>query len=217
MRYGMVIDLAKCTGCQACTIACKAENSVPSSTPDDYLKARAIFWHRVISVISGKYPNVRMQLYPMPCFHCENAPCVKVCPVQATYKRQDGLVMMDYEKCIGCKYCMIACPYGARSFNFKHQDSEKYSNPDVPLRRDGVVEKCTFCVHRIDKAVKEGKKFGNPDGEVTTACNEACPANARYFGDLDDSNSEVSKLIARRKAIQLRPDLGTNPQVYYLV
>lgn len=217
MIYGMVIDLDKCTCCQSCTIACKAENNVPYSTPEDYKRQRMISWHRVIVSTVGKYPSAKMQIYPMPCFHCENAPCVKVCPTRASYKRKDGLVIIDQKICIGCKYCMIACPYGARFFNFKKQEGKEYHNPDVPLRKEGVVEKCTFCVHRIDKAVKEGKKVGNPDGEVTTACNEACPAGARYFGDLDDPNSVVSKLLGARKGVQLRQDLLTNPSVYYLL
>lgn len=206
MRYGMVIDLAKCTACQACTIACKSENNVPDG----------IFWHRVIPFTKGRYPSVRTELTPRPCMHCENAPCVTVCPTKATYKRKDGLVLIDYDKCIGCKYCIQACPYGVRSYTVKQPAAAQYNNPEVKAVYKGVVEKCTFCVHRIDKAVKEGKKVGNPDGEVTTACNEACPSEARYFGDLDDPNSVVSKKIAQREHVILKEYLGTKSQVYYL-
>lgn len=206
MRYGMVIDLAKCTACQACTIACKAENNVPDG----------IFWHRVLPFTKGKYPSVKTELIPRPCMHCENAPCVTVCPTKASHKRKDGLVLIDYDKCIGCRYCIQACPYGVRSFTQKQPVLAQYANPNVKAAYKGVVQKCTFCVHRIDKAAKEGKKVGNPDGEVTTACNEACPAGARYFGDLDDPKSEVSRLIASKKAVQLLPQYGTKPQVYYI-
>lgn len=211
VRYGMLIDLDKCTACQACTIACKTENNVPEG----------VFWHRVIpSPVKGGFPNPKLEIIPRPCMHCKNAPCVMVCPVKATYKREDGLVVQDNDKCIGCGYCIQACPYGVRTFTRYEPEQREYHNPDVHLPSIGVpiigtVQKCTFCIHRIDKAKKEGRKIGNPDGEVTTACNEICPAGARFFGDLDDPNSEISKQIAARKAVQLLPQYGTEPQVYY--
>ncbi len=215
VRYGMVIDLDRCVGCAACAVACKAENSVTSSTPEDYKKRRLMEWNRVVTVIKGKYPNVSGSIMPLICNHCENPPCVKVCPVDATYKREDGLVLQRYERCIGCKYCMVACPYQQRFFNFYEQADKEYHNPDVPPRISGIVEKCTFCRHRIDKAIAEGKKIGSPDG-VEPACTQACPAKTRTFGDLDDPDSEVSKLLRSRRNYQLRADLGTEPQVYYL-
>ncbi|KCZ73328.1 Fe-S-cluster-containing hydrogenase subunit [Candidatus Methanoperedens nitroreducens] len=215
VKYGMVIDLDRCVGCQACAVACKAENSVTSSTPEDYKKRRLIEWNRVITVFKGKYPNASASIMPILCNHCEKAPCVKVCPVDATYKREDGLVLQRYERCIGCKYCMVACPYGQRFFNFYKQEEKDYHNSDVPPRIAGIVEKCTLCVHRIDKAKAEGNKIGSPDG-VITACAQACPGKARIFGDLDDPESEVSKLLSSRRNYQLRADLGTEPQVYYM-
>jgi Fe-S-cluster-containing dehydrogenase component len=158
VRYGMVIDLDRCVGCAACAVACKAENSVTSSTPSDYKKRRLMEWNRVVTVFKGKFPNVSASIMPLICNHCEHPPCVKVCPVDATYKREDGLVLQRYERCIGCKYCMVACPYQQRFFNFHEQETKDYHNPDVPHRISGIVEKCTFCRHRIDKAIAEGKK-----------------------------------------------------------
>lgn len=215
VRYGMVIDLDRCVGCAACAVACKAENSVTSSTPEDYKKRRLMEWNRVVTVFKGKFPNVSASIMPLICNHCEHPPCVKVCPVDATYKREDGLVLQRYERCIGCKYCMVACPYHQRFFNFHEQEEKEYHNPDVPVRISGIVEKCTFCRHRIDKAIAEGKKIGSPDG-MEPACTQACPAKTRTFGDLDDPDSEVSKLLRSRRNYQLRADLGTEPQVYYL-
>jgi len=215
VRYGMVIDLDRCVGCAACAVACKAENSVTSSTPEDYKKRRMMEWNRVVTVFKGKFPNVSASIMPLICNHCEHPPCVKVCPVDATYKREDGLVLQRYERCIGCKYCMVACPYHQRFFNFYKQEEKDYHNPDVPGRISGIVEKCTFCRHRLDKAIAEGKKIGSPDG-VEPACTQACPAKTRTFGDLDDPDSEVSRLLRSRRNYQLRADLGTEPQVYYL-
>lgn len=198
-RYGMLIDLDKCTFCQACTIACKAENNIPDG----------MFWNKVRAVPNGKpYPEYRVTPLPMPCMHCEDAPCVQVCPVSATYTRPDGIVAIDYDKCIGCKYCIASCPYGARTFNKEKAFVEvggkpAWYNASVPVRPQGVVEKCTFCSHRIDA------------GNLTPACVAACPSDARLFGDLDDPNSEVSKLNASRQAKPLRPELGVKPKVTY--
>ena len=175
-RWGMVIDLDKCVGCQACSTACKNENNVPHGSPDEQRLRRDIYWNKVIAVTNGKYPRVNTELIPMPCMHCDHAPCVTVCPAKATYRREDGIIVQDFRRCIGCKYCIVACPYGARSFNSKEQEEEEYHRPDLPpdrnvwgqwpfpTRTHGVVEKCTFCFHRIDQAIKEGKKIGNRSG-----------------------------------------------------
>ena len=224
-RWGMVIDLDKCVGCQACSIACKSENNVPHGSPDEQEFRREPYWHRVITVSEGEYPTARTEFIPMPCMHCDQAPCVTVCPAKATYRREDGIVVQDFRRCIGCRYCIVACPYGVRSFNFKDQIEEEYSRPDLPPDREvkgmwpfphriqGVVEKCTFCFHRIDEAIREGKKVGE---DVVPACVEACPTKARAFGDLDDPNSEVSQLLASRTSFRLREEMHTQPKVHYL-
>ncbi len=221
VKYGMVIDLDRCTACQGCTIACNMENNTSVELDHDKIRV-GISWHRVLAVQKGEYPNVSVDYTPRPCQHCENAPCIQVCPTAARSKREDGLVLIDYNVCIGCGYCLLACPYGVNVKNAANMKMEEYHNPDAMDNNygsppyQGVTEKCTFCVQRIDKAVRAGKKFGNPDGEVTTACNQACPAEARFFGDLDDPNSTVTKVIAKR-SMRLKEHLGTKPQVYYLV
>ncbi len=221
VRYGMVIDLDRCIACQACTIACNLENNTSVELDDNKVRI-GVSWHRVLAIEKGEYPNHSVEYIPRPCQHCENAPCVQICPTGARRKREDGLVLIAYDTCIGCRYCLVACPYSVNIFNAANLKNEEYRNPDATGNNagsptyQGIVEKCTFCVHRIDKAVKEGKKMGNPDGEITTACNQACPAGARFFGDLDDPNSTVNKLIAKRSSMRLKEHLGTNPQVYYL-
>jgi Fe-S-cluster-containing dehydrogenase component len=225
-RWGMVIDLDRCTGCQSCTIACKSENNVPFGSPEEHEHRTTPFWQKVIAASSGEYPSVSIDLIPMPCMHCDNPPCVTVCPAKATYKREDGIVIQNFRRCIGCKYCIVACPYGVRSFNYKEPEEEEYNRPDPPPDREdrgiwpfphrvhGVVEKCTFCFHRIDQGIKEGKKIGE---EVVPACVEACPAQTLHFGDLDDPDSEVSGLLASRQWIRLREEMGTSPKVFYLL
>lgn len=204
-KWGLVIDLNKCTeGCRECVDACKAENNVP--TFDD--PKIDINWIRTVT-LNQKFPNAEKRLVPMLCNHCENPPCVQVCPVKASFIRKDGIVLVDMHRCIGCRYCMIACPYRARSFNFKNPEEglkNRKRNPDVPLRKEGVVETCTFCVHRIDRGIEP-------------ACVEACNKlhkDAMTFGNLNDPNSKVSKLVATSKVHQIRADLGTKPKVYYI-
>lgn len=224
-KWAMVIDLDKCTGCQACLVACKVENNVPHGSPEEQRRRRDIYWNKMIAVTRGKYPRVRTELIPMPCMQCDDPPCVTVCPAKATYRREDGIVIQNFRRCIGCKYCMVACPYGARSFNFRKQDEKEYHRPDLPpdigsreiwpfpMRTQGVVEKCTFCFHRIDRGMKEGKKIGT---DVVPACVEACPSSAMAFGDLDDPRSPVSIAFGPRTAFRLREELKTNPKVIYL-
>ena len=206
MHYGLVVDTKYCIGCHCCAFACKNENNVP----DD------IWWNRVmtdggedIDTPSGEYPNLSMSHITVSCQHCENPACVKVCPVGATYKDPEtGVVRQDYDKCIGCRMCMAACPYtGVRSFNWEeptHSVDFALGGRGVPAHQKHTVEKCTFCWHLLAK------------GE-DPACVRVCTGRARTFGDLDDPDSEVSQLLREREYKQLLPDEGTKPSVYYLV
>ncbi len=206
MHYGMAIDTKRCVGCSACTIACKMANNIPND----------IFWTRVLTdggdvpdTPAGEFPRVRMRYITVGCQHCENPACVKVCPVGATYQDPDtGVVRQDYDKCIGCRMCMAACPYtGVRSFNWeepRYQTPYAIGDADAPAHQKHVVEKCTFCYQRITK-------------DEVPSCMDLCPARARHWGDLDDPTSEVSQVIAAREYMQLLPEKGTKPSVYYLV
>jgi len=206
-KWVMVIDQAKCIGCGYCTMACRAHNDV----------APEISWNKVIQV--GKIGEKQVFL-SRPCMQCEHAPCVEVCMVKASYRRADGIIMMDYDRCIGCRYCEIACPYNARAFNWKpftgpNPAVPTWGSPEVPRRPRGVVEKCTFCYHRIDRGLSLGLTPG-VDEDATPACVVACPVQARAFGDINDPESVVSKLLAQYSSYRLREDLGTMPHVYYL-
>jgi Fe-S-cluster-containing dehydrogenase component len=206
-QWAMVIDQSKCIGCGYCSLACQAHNDI---NPD-------IEWNRVepVDQVNGK--DVFL---PRPCMQCSNAPCVEVCPVKASYYRSDGIVMMDYDRCIGCRYCEVACPYQARSFNWKAFEGPNpavpdWGQPEVPRRPRGVVEKCAFCYQRIDRGLALGMQPG-VDPDATPACVVACPTGARMFGDLNDPESNVSKAIQAHPAYRLRESLGTGPRVYYL-
>ena len=212
MRYGMVIDLTRCASCYACQLACKIEHFLPPG----------IFWGRVIVGETGEYPAVRKVSLPVLCNHCKEAACVDVCPTGATKKREDGIVKIDYDECMGCRYCLIACPYQARTF---YTDDKIEYNPGqgfTPLEeighklyQPGTVVKCDFCRERVDTAVAEGLKPG-VDWDATPACVNICYTKARTFGDLDDPESEISRLIREKKGFQLHPEHGTDPSVYYL-
>jgi molybdopterin-containing oxidoreductase family iron-sulfur binding subunit len=221
----MMIDLDKCTGCQSCTAACRAENSVPFSGPEQAELGRAVFWQEVLErEIHGHYPFLETQYVPRLCMHCEHPPCVKVCPVEATYKNDEGVVLVDYNRCIGCRLCATGCPYGVRYFNWYPPEFpgqlDQAVNPDVPVRPQGVIEKCTFCIHRLEevkaRAAEEGREVADAEVVLLTACNQACPASARYFGDLENPESTVARLARSPRSFVLLEDLGTEPRVYYL-
>ena len=204
----MVIDLLRCIGCHACTYACKAENTT----------GKGVFWTLVYDYERGKYPNVIRSFLPILCMHCENAPCEQVCPSGATHKRMDGIIAIDQNKCIGCKACMVACPYHVRFENPEdtyltmegHQKKERSIS-----RHPGIVEKCNFCKDRIEWGIAHGLTPGL-EWDANPACVNACPANARAFGDLDDPNSEISRLISSQKGEVLHGEFGTSPSVFYI-
>jgi len=221
-RYGMVIDLDKCNNCDecsaehsACVDACREENNVASFGDRKYPEWD-IHWIRKVTIApkdgsemdaetaAGEDAETSSKSVILLCNHCDKPPCAQVCPVQATYKRDDGIVIVDHHRCIGCRYCMIACPYNARWFNF--QDDEDWPNKDQPKRSHGVAEACTLCAHRLDVG-------GTP------ACVEACAkagAGALVVGDLNDPDSEIATLIANNAVKRIREDLGTEPKVHYI-
>lgn len=221
-KWGMIIDLDKCSGCQACVIACKAENNIAIATSEESLMGRSIRWMELLPYIEGEYPHIKARLIPRPCMHCEHPACIKVCPVGATYKNEEGIVGIVYYRCIGCRYCTTACPYNVRNFNWRDpkwpEEMKGSLNRDVSIRRKGVVEKCTFCHHRLlkarEKAKAERREFVAED--YIPACVQACPSGAMYFGDLNDPFSIVSQLSRERRAFRLLEDLGTEPKVIYL-
>ena len=229
-RYGMVIDLDKCTGCGVCMVACYSENNV-SFRADETDKQDSINWITVFKVTNRKpFPDTQICYLPMPCMQCDgrhktgDAPCIPVCPVAATdYDDITGIVSQIYARCFGCRHCMAACPYHARRFNrwdpVWPADMKKYLNPDVSVRMRGVVEKCTFCYHRYqkakDKAFIEGRtKIA--ENEYQTACAMACPTHAITFGDLNNPGHVVHRLKSHQYAFRLLESLHTNPKVYYL-
>jgi len=220
-RWVMVIDLRKCIGCSACTIACIAENKLPPG----------VVYRPVMDEEMGSFPNVTRRFLPRPCMQCDNPPCVPVCPVSATYKNEDGVVVIDYDECIGCRYCITACPYAARTFDFgdtytkgtpvaeglivgreQADDYERIPNFEYgeawPRQRDvspiGNARKCQFCLHRLNVG-------------MLPACVTTCIGRATYFGDANDPDSLVSELIGRPNVMRLKEELGTQPRVYYLL
>ncbi len=177
MRYGMAIDTKKCVGCADCVVACQTENNVPHGYARDW----------IAETVSGKYPNLELEIRSERCNHCDNTPCVRTCPTGASHVVEGGIVLVTPEECIGCGACIQSCPYDAR---FMHPD--------------GYASKCTFCNHRVQNG-------------QDPACVSVCPTHCMYFGDLDDENSEVAKIVARRKWKVLAPEAGTQPQIFYLV
>lgn len=226
-KYGMVINLDKCTGCGTCMVACASENNV-SVRPDQSDKERTITWMRLYKITNGKeFPGTEVSYFPRPCMHCDhNPPCVSVCVATATkLDYNTGIVSQIYTRCIGCRYCQAACPYGSRYFNWwdayfpKGKGLERYLTPEVSPRMRGVVEKCTFCHQRLMQAKNQAYAEGRrelEEGEYITACAEGCPAQAITFGDLNNSEHQVSKLSKHPYAFRILARLGTQPKVYYL-
>ena len=216
-KFGMVIDAGACIGCRTCQWACKEENNIPDAVAPPWieifeLKSEvAMTGHASLEDLKKgattsytQSPREDRWYLAVHCFHCDNPPCVKVCPVGATYKDKDGLVLMRYDRCIGCRLCAAACPYGARRFNWHEPEvAEDTVNPLVPIRPLSVVEKCTFCVHRT----RQGR---------LPRCVEVCPVQAKHFGDLNDRDSEVSRILRSDLNFQLLEELNTKPSVWYI-
>lgn len=214
MRWGMVIDMKRCIGCYACVLACKAEHFLPPE----------IFWNRVIIGEKGKYPAITKLIYSVRCNQCKEPKCVDVCPTGATKQREDGIVWIDENECVGCRYCMIACPYQARSI---YEDGDSGYFPGQGLtehekigkllypHQEGVVQKCVFCKERIDAGLEKGLTPG-VDRDASPACMIICPTKAINFGDLDDPYSEINRLIKERKGNPFHSEFGTEPSIYYI-
>jgi phenylacetyl-CoA:acceptor oxidoreductase subunit 1 len=205
----MVADLRRCVGCQTCTAACKQANATPPG----------VQWRRVLDMETGVFPDVKRSFVPVGCMHCADPPCMHVCPSTATRKRADGIVSIDYDLCIGCAYCAVACPYQARykvdAAQFAYGESMAPEAKRFDPKRIGVATKCTFCSERIDAGLAKGLKPG-VDPEATPACVNSCIAGALHFGNKDDPASNVSQLLAENQFFRMHEELGTEPGFYYL-
>ena len=223
-KWGMVIDLDRCTGCGACVTACAIENNSPTSGDEENAYGRGMHWIRIQRYWEGEYPDIKARYYPVMCQQCGAAPCEPVCPVFATYHSQPEAVNIQvYNRCVGTRFCAQNCPYVARVFNwFNYPQPEPLSNhlnPDVTRRARGVMEKCNFCFQRIRRAEEDARLVERKlqDGELQTACSQVCPTKAIVFGDLTDPDSQVSRLSQSLRGITLLEELGTQPRVVYLL
>jgi molybdopterin-containing oxidoreductase family iron-sulfur binding subunit len=219
----MSVDLAACTGCSACVVACYAENNIPVVGKEIFDQGREMSWLRIERYTDGSADELNVSFVPMMCQHCNNAPCEPVCPVYATYHNEEGLNQMVYNRCVGTRYCANNCSYKVRRFNwyeYKFPEPMDWQlNPDVTKRGEGVMEKCTFCVQRIAAGKDAAKDQGRPvqDGEIQPACVQSCPTKALVFGNLNDPNSEVSRLSRSKRAYKiLDHHINTQPSVSYL-
>jgi molybdopterin-containing oxidoreductase family iron-sulfur binding subunit len=223
-KWAMSIDMNSCTGCNACIVSCYAENNIAVVGKQQVRIGRNMQWLRIDTYFEGDLAAPRAHFQPMTCQHCENAPCEQVCPVGATVHTPEGINTMVYNRCVGTRYCSNNCPYKVRRFNFLlYSDYETESlklsrNPDVSVRSRGVMEKCSYCLQRITSARIEADKENRPirDGEVVTACQQACPAKAIVFGNMNDPASKVTKLHAMERTYQVIADQNTRPRTRYV-